>query len=65
MATAARNPQADAARAVDAYLAANQNKSLLRFITCGSVDDGKTTLIGRLLHDSKMLFEDQLAGAGK
>jgi bifunctional enzyme CysN/CysC len=46
---------------IDAYLAAHQNKSLLRFITCGSVDDGKSTLIGRLLYDSKMIFEDQLA----
>ncbi|SOZ40056.1 sulfate adenylyltransferase subunit CysN [Cupriavidus neocaledonicus] len=43
------------------YLRAQQNKSLLRFITCGSVDDGKSTLIGRLLYESKMLFEDQLA----
>ena len=46
---------------IDAYLTAHQNKSLLRFITCGSVDDGKSTLIGRLLYDSKMIFEDQLA----
>ena len=46
---------------IDAYLAEHQQKSLLRFITCGSVDDGKSTLIGRLLYDSKMLFEDQLA----
>jgi bifunctional enzyme CysN/CysC len=46
---------------IDAYLAAHQTKSLLRFITCGSVDDGKSTLIGRLLYDSKMIFEDQLA----
>ena len=46
---------------IDAYLAQHQNKSLLRFITCGSVDDGKSTLIGRLLYDSKMIFEDQLA----
>ena len=46
---------------IDAYLNAHQNKSLLRFITCGSVDDGKSTLIGRLLYDSKMIFEDQLA----
>ncbi|MBP0631108.1 MULTISPECIES: sulfate adenylyltransferase subunit CysN [unclassified Cupriavidus] len=43
------------------YLHAQQSKSLLRFITCGSVDDGKSTLIGRLLYESKMLFEDQLA----
>ena len=46
---------------VDAYLAEQENKDLLRFITCGSVDDGKSTLIGRLLYESKMLFEDQLA----
>ena len=46
---------------IDAYLIAHQNKSLLRFITCGSVDDGKSTLIGRLLYDSKMIFDDQLA----
>jgi bifunctional enzyme CysN/CysC len=46
---------------IDRYLVAHQNKSLLRFITCGSVDDGKSTLIGRLLYESKMLFEDQLA----
>ncbi|APZ97943.1 adenylyl-sulfate kinase [Sphingopyxis sp. QXT-31] len=46
---------------IDAYLAQHQQKSLLRFITCGSVDDGKSTLIGRLLYDSKMIFEDQLA----
>src|SRR3546814_19346744 len=63
MATAFRGvTSADAARqAVENYLAANQRKSLLRFITCGSVDDGKSTLIGRLLYDSKLLFEDQLA----
>lgn len=46
---------------IDAYLDAHQHKSMLRFITCGSVDDGKSTLIGRLLYDSKMIFEDQLA----
>ena len=44
-----------------AYLKSHEEKSLLRFITCGSVDDGKSTLIGRLLWDSKMVFEDQLA----
>ncbi|WP_310200097.1 sulfate adenylyltransferase subunit CysN [Ancylobacter sp. 3268] len=43
------------------YLFAQENKSLLRFLTCGSVDDGKSTLIGRLLYDTKLLFEDQLA----
>jgi bifunctional enzyme CysN/CysC len=46
---------------IEAYLVQHQHKSLLRFITCGSVDDGKSTLIGRLLFDSKMIFEDQLA----
>ena len=46
---------------VQAYLDANQNKSLLRFITCGSVDDGKSTLIGRLLYESHLVFEDHLA----
>src|SRR6186713_1974999 len=46
---------------IEAYLDLHQNKGLLRFITCGSVDDGKSTLIGRLLYDSKMIFEDQLA----
>jgi len=46
---------------IDAYLLSHQRKSLLRFITCGSVDDGKSTLIGRLLYDSKQVFEDQLA----
>ena len=45
---------------IEEYLKKHQNKSLLRFITCGSVDDGKSTLIGRLLYDSKMIFEDQL-----
>jgi len=49
------------AQDIDAYLHQHQHKSLLRFITCGSVDDGKSTLIGRLLYDSKMIFEDQLA----
>ena len=46
---------------IDAYLDRHQHKTMLRFITCGSVDDGKSTLIGRLLYDSKMIFEDQLA----
>jgi bifunctional enzyme CysN/CysC len=50
-----------AAADIDAYLIRHQHKSLLRFITCGSVDDGKSTLIGRLLYDAKMIFEDQLA----
>src|SRR3974390_2961969 len=46
---------------IEKYLESHQYKSLLRFITCGSVDDGKSTLIGRLLYESKMIFEDQLA----
>ena len=46
---------------INAYLAQHQRKELLRLLTCGSVDDGKSTLIGRLLHDSKMIYEDQLA----
>ena len=46
---------------IDAYLRRHENKSMLRFITCGSVDDGKSTLIGRLLYDSKLVFEDHLA----
>ncbi|MEO7774326.1 MAG: sulfate adenylyltransferase subunit CysN [Steroidobacteraceae bacterium] len=45
---------------IGAYLTAHENKGLLRFITCGSVDDGKSSLIGRLLYESKMIFEDQL-----
>ena len=48
-----------------AYLAEQEQKSLLRFLTCGSVDDGKSTLIGRLLYDSKLLFEDHLAALKK
>ena len=46
---------------IEKYLKQHEKKSLLRFITCGSVDDGKSTVIGRLLYESKMLFEDQLA----
>ena len=48
---------------IEQYLKQHENKELLRFITCGSVDDGKSTLIGRLLYDSKMIFEDQIAQA--
>lgn len=48
------------AQDIDAYLKQHEQKELLRFLTCGSVDDGKSTLIGRLLHDSKMIYEDQL-----
>jgi bifunctional enzyme CysN/CysC len=51
----------DAAREVEAYLKSQEDKDLLRFLTCGSVDDGKSTLIGRLLYDCQLLFEDQLA----
>ena len=54
-------PDALIATDIDAYLAQHQNKSLLRFITCGSVDDGKSTLIGRLLYDSRAIFADQLS----
>ena len=50
---------------VETYLQAQQEKSFLRFITCGSVDDGKSTLIGRLLYDCKLLFEDQLASLSR
>jgi bifunctional enzyme CysN/CysC len=46
---------------IEAYLAEHERKDLLRLLTCGSVDDGKSTLIGRLLHDSKMIYEDHLA----
>ena len=50
---------------IESYLKQHENKEILRFITCGSVDDGKSTLIGRLLYDSKMIFEDQLASIEK
>jgi bifunctional enzyme CysN/CysC len=53
-------PAEPSARDIGAYLAAHERKSLLRFLTCGSVDDGKSTLIGRLLYESKMIFDDQL-----
>lgn len=60
--TTEKRPQADSATtAIDDYLAQHESKSLLRFLTCGSVDDGKSTLLGRLLYDTKLLFEDQLA----
>ena len=52
--------KSDESGGIAAFLAANESKSLLRFLTCGSVDDGKSTLIGRLLYDSKRLFDDQL-----
>ncbi|MFZ2727325.1 MAG: sulfate adenylyltransferase subunit CysN [Methylococcaceae bacterium] len=50
---------------INAYLAQHERKELVRFLTCGNVDDGKSTLIGRLLHDSKMIYEDQLAAVQK
>jgi bifunctional enzyme CysN/CysC len=52
---------ADSATDIEAYLERHRHKSLLRFITCGSVDDGKSSLIGRLLYETKMIFADQLA----
>ena len=54
-----KNP--DTLSKADDYLAGQDSKSLLRFVTCGSVDDGKSTLIGRLLYDTKSLFEDQFS----
>ena len=59
MSVIVQHHEADAA--VAAYLQQHEHKQLLRFITCGSVDDGKSTLIGRLLHDTKLLLDDQLA----
>jgi sulfate adenylyltransferase large subunit len=50
---------------IEAYLKQHENKELLRFLTCGNVDDGKSTLIGRLLHDSKMIYEDHLEAVTK
>lgn len=47
------------------YINSQESKSFLRFLTCGSVDDGKSTLIGRLLYDTKLIFEDQLAALEK
>ena len=59
------SPAASAAEEINAYMAEQEKKSLLRFLTCGSVDDGKSTLIGRLLYDTKLIFEDQLAALTK
>jgi len=59
------NTAEPAEHAVADYLRKHETKPLLRFITCGSVDDGKSTLIGRLLHDTKLLFDDQLASLSK
>ena len=50
---------------IEGYLLQQENKQLLRLLTCGNVDDGKSTLIGRLLHDSKMIYEDQLEAIQK
>src|ERR1043165_1923244 len=50
---------------IHAYLDRHQRKELLRLLTCGNVDDGKSTLIGRLLHDTKGIYEDQLAAVAK
>ncbi|MHA6722304.1 sulfate adenylyltransferase subunit CysN [Sphingomonas sp. RS2018] len=61
MTSPAYAPDALIATDIDAYLARHQSKSLLRFLTCGSVDDGKSTLIGRLLYDSRAIFDDQLS----
>ena len=55
------NIQEAAETAVTEYILAQESKDQLRFLTCGSVDDGKSTLIGRLLYDTKLIFEDQLA----
>jgi bifunctional enzyme CysN/CysC len=61
MSRPAYTPEAAIAEDIEGYLARHRDKDLLRFITCGSVDDGKSTLIGRLLYDSKMIFDDQLS----
>ncbi|WP_116869775.1 sulfate adenylyltransferase subunit CysN [Vibrio splendidus] len=53
------------AQNIEAYLKVHENKDLLRFLTCGNVDDGKSTLIGRLLFDSKLIYEDQMAAIEK
>ena len=50
---------------IDLYLKKHEEKDILRFITCGSVDDGKSTLIGRMLYESHMLFDDQLSALKK
>ena len=57
--------QSNLAANIERYLEQHQAQTLLRFITCGSVDDGKSTLIGRLLYDSKGVYEDQLASVRK
>ena len=59
------HPSDPAAGDIEAYLARHERKDLLRLLTCGSVDDGKSTLIGRLLYDSKLIYEDQLEAVKK
>ncbi len=59
------DPNAETVTAVRSFLKAQEDKTMLRFLTCGSVDDGKSTLIGRLLYDTKLIFEDQLAALEK
>jgi len=61
----AKAAAAAGARSIADLLAAERKKDLLRFLTCGSVDDGKSTLIGRLLYDSKLVCDDQLAGLAR
>src|SRR5678815_1353527 len=58
-------PQRSIPEDINTYLDRHQRKELLRFLTCGSVDDGKSTLIGRLLHDTKGIYDDQLAAVKK
>ena len=65
MTTENAKPSVQTETEFEAYVATHQQKSLLRFLTCGSVDDGKSTLIGRLLYDTKMIYEDQLAAVVK
>ncbi|HDY84782.1 hypothetical protein LCGC14_1616470, partial [marine sediment metagenome] len=67
MSSTDNNYQSDSliATDIDAYLKQHENKEMLRFLTCGNVDDGKSTLIGRLLYDSKMIYEDQLEAVTK
>ena len=61
-----QNPQAELIRNdIAAYLKQHEHKDMLRFLAAGSVDDGKSTLIGRLLYDAKMIYEDQLASLQK
>ena len=63
--TVVESGRTDASARVDARIAAEEKRNLLRFLTCGSVDDGKSTLIGRLLYDSQLVYEDQMQGASR